>query len=95
MFENKDVITVHLLAADYDVDIDHELDDIRFHRSRVNLVNKVEPIGVDGVIELRSDSHITVYTPFSDEESTVEYRNGIYTVTLPEGTSYAILKLDK
>ena len=95
MFENKDVITVHLLAADYDVDIDHELDDIRFHRSRVNLVNKVEPIGVDGVIELRSDSHITVYTPFSDEESTVEYRNGIYTITLPEGTSYAILKLDK
>ena len=95
MFESDDAITVHLLAEDYDTDIDHKLDEMRFHRSRVNFVNKVEPIGVDGVICLRAATAPTVYTPFSSEASSVTEKNGIYTVRLPEKTAYAILQFSK
>lgn len=36
---------VQLLAEDYDADINHELDAIRTHRSRVNLLTTITPIG--------------------------------------------------
>ena len=95
MFETDDQITVQLLAEDYDVDINHELDSIRFHRSRVNLVNKVEPVGIDGTLRLRADTCPKVYIPFSTEESSVEFDGKCYTVQLPKKCAYAILVFKK
>ena len=94
MFKHDDGITVHLLAEDYDTDIDHHLDEIRFHRSRVNYINKVEPIGISDTVMLVADVAPTVYTPFSDTPAKVTYEKGTYTVRFPEKTAYAILRFE-
>ena len=90
MFTNETGITVHLLAADYDVDIDHELDDMRFHRSRVNYVNKVEPKGVTNEIRIQADRAPVAHVPFGPEAA-VEEKDGVFTVTLPEKKAYLLL----
>jgi len=95
MFEADDQLTVHFLAEDYDVDINHELDDIRFHRSRVNLVTKAEPIGTDGKLVLEAETIPTVYTPFNPEGATVTRNGSLCTVTLPEKCPYVLLKFIK
>ena len=95
VFEGKDHLLVHLLAEDFDTDIDHHLDEIRFHRSRVNYVNKADPIGICDTLTLASDTVPTVYTPFSDMPSAVSLSDGVVTVTLPEKTAYAILQFPK
>ncbi|MBQ8894529.1 MAG: hypothetical protein IJ043_09030 [Clostridia bacterium] len=95
MFEAEDRLTVHFLAEDYDVDIDHELDSIRFHRSRVNLLTKIEPIGIDGTLRLSAPTAPTVYTPFNRERATVTQKGGEYTVTLPPKCAYVILHFQK
>lgn len=92
LFDNGENIVLHLLAADYDTDIDHQLDGMRFHRSRMNYVNKVEPIGVERTILLESFVPPQVYTPFHDEPSEVEMKDGLCSITLPEKCSYVILK---
>lgn len=95
MFDAEDQITVQFLAEDYDVDIDHELDELRYHRSRVNYINKVEPIGIGREIVIEADRTPEVYTPFTNEPSKVKRSNGICTITLPEKCSYAILRFAK
>ena len=95
MFETEKDRIVHFLAEDYDTDIDHGLDEIRFHRSRVNYINKVEPMGVDRLVQLRSDTPPTVYTPFNDEATDVQKVGDTYHVTLPEKTAYAIMQFAK
>ena len=95
MFEDVDQITVHFLAEDYDVDIDHELDRIRFHRSRVNLITKVEPIGIDGELQLETAKTPEVYTPFCEEASGIRQEGNLCTITLPEKCSYVILRFPK
>lgn len=91
MFRNKNAITVHLLAADYDTDIDHHLDEIRFHRSRVNLINKVSPAGVTKRIRIKCDLPPQVYTPLEKVSANIEHSNGISTITLSEKASYILL----
>lgn len=95
MFETDKTITVHMLAADYDTDIDHELDEMRFHRSRVNYINKVEPIGITQQLRLGAAKAPAVYTPFNDQPAAVTLDDGIVTIDLPEKTSYVILQFDK
>jgi len=95
MFERDDAILVHLLAADYDTDIDHHLDEIRFHRSRVNLVNKVTPIGIGRELRFRCAGAPEVFTPFSDKASEIVCEDGECVVRLPEKTAYAILCFGK
>lgn len=95
VFESERAVTVHLLAEDYDTDIDHALDEMRFHRSRVNFVNKAEPIGITDTVRLRADTLPTVYTPFNDEKSEVCKCNGEICIRLPEKTAYAILEFLK
>lgn len=92
MFESDRGITVHLLAEDYDTDIDHHLDEIRFHRSRVNYVNRVEPVGVGQTICGEADMAPQVYTPFLDAPADIQYADGSFTLTLPEKTAYIILR---
>ncbi len=94
-YETKDTVIAHFLAEDYDVEIDQELDSIRFHRSRVNLITNAEPIGTDGVIKLESEHTPTVYTPFDKSGATVVQNGNRYTVKLPEKCFYAILTFDK
>ena len=95
MFEAEDSYVVHFLAEDYDVDIDHALDSIRFHRSRVNLISKVEPIGIEGTLILETESTPTVYTPFDTESAAVTHDGRLCTVQLPKKCAYAILKFAK
>ena len=93
MYTCKEGITVHLLAADYDTDIDHHLDEIRFHRSRVNFVNKVTPIGIEREVALKCEKKPTVYIPVSDGEAEIAFENGACTITLPENCSYALIHI--
>ena len=95
MFESDDAITVHLLAEDYDTDVDHALDDIRFHRSRVNFINKVEPIGITEVIKLEASIAPAVYTPFNDGTAQISSDGSVFSIRLPDKTSYAILRFER
>lgn len=81
---------LHLLAADYDVDIDHELDEMRFHRSRVNYINRVVPTGITPAVTIRASTKPEVYTPFQKGKSQIKRENDRYTILLPEECSYAI-----
>lgn len=92
-FEKEDGTVLHLLAEDYDTDIDHRLDEMRFHRSRVNYVNKVEPVGIEGAVTLRTTDEVRVYTPLNEGESRIEREGDVCRITLPQGTAYAILKI--
>ena len=95
VFESKDAYTVHFLASDYDTDIDHELDEMRFHRSRVNFVNKVTPKGVTDTLKIIARKAPQVYTPFSEGVSETTLADGICTVSLPKDTAYAIVRFKK
>lgn len=64
---------------------------IRFHRSRVNYINKVEPLGVAQTVKLQTTQTPTVYTPFNDTPAAVRTENGVCTVELPEKTAYLLL----
>ena len=93
-FESDDHYTVQMLAEDFDTDIDHKLDEMRFHRSRVNFVNYVEPVGVTQEIALRSSLPVKVFTPFN-KEATLSQKNEVCKITLPEKTSFLILQFVK
>ena len=93
--ESDTHINVQLLSEDYDVDIDHHLDSIRFHRSRVNYITKVEPAGVDTTIQITTGKPLKVYTPFVEGEAQITADKGICTVKLPDKCSYAILSFEK
>lgn len=95
IFDGPELLTVQLLAEDYDVDIDHYLDSIRFHRSRVNFITEVAPAGVDGKICIATDKTPKVYTPFVRGDHRITLRQGECTVVLPEKCSYTILAFPK
>ena len=95
LFEKEGGTVLHMLAADYDTDIDHHLDEIRFHRSRVNFVNKADPIGISREVQVKADVAPKVFTPFNAEESCVVREADGYRITLPEKTAYAILYFEK
>ncbi len=95
LFENEDSVIVHFLAEDYDTDIDHELDDMRFHRSRVNFVNKVAAAGVTDTLKMRCDKEPEVYIPFGEQGGKAEMTDGVCSVFLPQNTAYVILKFKK
>ena len=92
LFRTRDGYLLHLLAENYDVDIDHALDDIRTHRSRVNYVNKAEPVGITGTVRVASPRPPQVFTPFRAEGSAVTREGDEFAVTLPRGCAYAILR---
>ena len=94
VFEDDDAFVVRMLAADFDTDIDHELDEMRFHRSRVNYVNYVQATGVTQELRLRIDNTPKVFTPFN-APATVKMEDGVCSVSLPEKTSFIILRIPK
>lgn len=93
MFRTESGVLLHVLAEDYDVDIDHKLDEMRTHRSRLNLVNHVEPIHVSRVVKLETEQLPKVYTPFNPEGAEAELNDGVCTITLPDKCSYAIISI--
>lgn len=94
-FRGEDGITLQMLAEDYDTDIDHHLDEIRYHRSRVNYVNQVTPIGISRQVILKTDTPPQVYTPFNAEPTEISMKGDICTLTLPEKCPYAIFHFSK
>ncbi len=91
MRRDGDAIIVQLLAEDYDVDINHKLDSIRTHRSRVNLLTDITPIGVDGNIHIQTNKIPTVYAPFNQEAATVTQAGSSWQINLPNDCSYALI----
>ena len=95
LFETDTATVAHFLAEDYDTDIDHTLDEMRFHRSRVNYINRVTPIGTTDTLRIRCKTAPTVYLPFSEESATVTRKDGIAEILLPKETTYCILCFPK
>ena len=95
VFEDEDGVTVHLLAKDFDTDIDHRLDEMRFHRSRVNMIVKAEPIDITDTLLLQAQTAPTVYLPLQKESACVHSDGERHEVRLPKGTAYAILRFEK
>ncbi len=91
-FGTNDNQIIHFLSSDFDTEIDENLDKIRFHRSRVNLITKVTPIGVSKKVEFESDLEPTVYLPITKGKANIERTGRKITVTLPENTSYFIVE---
>ena len=67
---------------------------MRFHRSRVNYVNYVQATGVTQELRLRIDNTPKVFTPFN-APATVKMEDGVCSVSLPEKTSFIILRIPK
>ena len=93
--EDEKGYSLQLVAADYDVDIDHELDEMRNHRSRVNLITKIAPLDTDGEVLVRTHAAPEVYTPFCEGRAQVVMEGDTCRVTLPEGCFYALLRFEK
>ena len=87
--------TLQLVAADYDVEIDHKLDEIRNHRSRVNLITHIAPLGTADTILVHAPSAPTVYTPFCSGAATVSTEGDTCRISLPQGCAYALLRFTK
>lgn len=95
LFEKEDAYTVRLLAKEFDTGIDEELDRQRFHRSRVNYVNRAEPIGVKNEIRVASSIIPEAYTPFNSGRPLITTDGKTHTVSLPEKAPFIILYFKK
>jgi hypothetical protein len=95
MFEDEHSLIVHLLAEDYETDIDHNLDEMRYHRSRVNYINHVRPLGISGEIKIAAPIEPEVYTPLQEEAADIRNDGGIYSISVPTDCAYVILKFSK
>ncbi len=89
-------LVLQMLAADYDVEIDEELDAKRKHRSRMNLITGVKPTGVGRTVVLKLNAEskdVQVFTPLNKNGHAQVSREGSrVTVALPEDCSYAACK---
>jgi hypothetical protein len=89
-------LVLQMLAADYDVEIDEELDAKRNHRTRMNLITGVKPIEVSRTVVL--DLHVQarnveVFTPLNQNGKALVSREGTrLRIALPEDCSYAVCK---
>ena len=91
VLEDETGYTLQLVAADYAVQINQELDAIRNHRSRVNLIQSIAPTGTGSLIKLRAHTKPRIFTPFCQGTAEV-CQEGI---RLPENCAYALLRFDK
>ncbi len=95
IFESDDRYTVHFLAKDFDTEVDKELDEMRFHRSRVNYITKVTAIDVTDKLKLETNLDAEVYLPFNDENAQISKKDGLLEINLPKNTQYIIVSLKK
>lgn len=92
-FKTEKEKVFHFLAAEFDTQIDQHLDEIRFHRSRVNLITKATPKNVKSEILIRAKKKPVVYLPFGGSAEVLR-EDGNVRIHLPENTSYAIIQFD-
>ncbi len=93
---NPDVYILHLLAGDYDVEVDEEIELKRKHRSRVNLITAVRAKNVTSEVKLHFNikvKDIEVFTPFQEKSSKVNIEKNLSSIFLPENSSYVIVKI--
>jgi hypothetical protein len=93
---DKDLLILQMIAKEYDVKIDEELDRKRKHRSRINLITEVVAKNVSQEIILKINStlkEIKVFTPFNSEKARVSQNDSNLKVTLPLNCSYVIYKI--
>jgi hypothetical protein len=92
-----ETLVVQMLSAEYNVEIDKELDAKRKHRSRVNLITGVKPKNVTRniVLALNVDvEDIKIFTPFNENsELKISHEASRLNITLPEDCSYAVCKI--
>ncbi len=85
--------TVHLLAADFDTEINRELDAMRYHRSRVHYITGATPRNTDTLVRLKTDLEGEVFTPLSEERTTMRRQNEVLEIQLPPQCAYVIIRL--
>ena len=96
LMEDEKGYTMQLVAADYDVDIDHKLDAMRVHRSRVNLITSIAPANTDETILIHSSTAPTVYTPFCEGNAEIRSVGDFgHFIQLPAHCAYALLRFEK
>ena len=95
IFESDDRYTVHFLAEDFDTEVDKELDEMRFHRSRVNYITKVTAIDVTDKLSIDTELDAEVYLPFNDEKANITRVGSTLKIDIPKNTSYIIVSLNK
>lgn len=84
-------ITIHLLASDFNTEIDHKLDSMRYHRSRIHYITSAIPHNVDASVVIKCNMEVSVHTPMS-ESQTIIRRDGEYlNIELPPQCPYAII----
>lgn len=93
--ETDDSYIVQFLACDYDTDVDHELENMRQHRTRVNFIVKAEPLNTSRLVKLSAAKETVAYAPFNDEAPAVTAVNGGIEVKVPEKCVYMVLKVTK
>ena len=91
--QSGDGYIVHLLAEDYDTDIDRRLDAMRTHRTRVNLIVKAEPINVSRSVTVCTSLPVEVFTPFNAEGAVVTREGEKVKIALPDKCSYAVIRV--
>ena len=92
VFRSEESRIIHLFAEEYETDVDHKLDEMRYHRSRVNYVNHAKPIRVSRTVRVHAESAPEVFLPFHAEAAQIVRDGDAYAVTLPEDCFYAILR---
>ncbi|MBS1370984.1 MAG: hypothetical protein HPZ91_13610 [Lentisphaeria bacterium] len=84
---------IHFLAEEYETQIDAELDRMRVHRSRVNLITAVAPAGTGGSLEVETALAAEAFAPLNGKQPRVKRDGAAVTVELPEPCSYVICRL--
>lgn len=84
LFEDRGRYYMHFLAAEYETDIDHRLDEMRYHRSRVNFVDQVKPVKVSQEVRVKAEKMPALYAPLSEGAGSVRKEGDSFVVTLPK-----------
>ncbi len=92
MYQNQGGLTAHLLAVEYDTVLDEELEKLRGHRSRVNLITRAVPKGIGRTVRFRASSRPEVFLPFRDEAPVLREDGETFTLELPENCFYILLR---
>ncbi len=92
MYQNQGGLTAHLLAVEYDTVLDEELEKLRGHRSRVNLITRAVPKGIGRTVRFRASSRPEVFLPFRDEAPVLREDRETFTLELPENCFYILLR---
>jgi hypothetical protein len=96
--DDEDLLVLQMLAKDYDVKMDKELDARRKHRSRVNLITDAHAKNVSREVLLKTNyaiKDIEALSPFSSEKAKIIQEDSELKVILPQNCAYVMIKLKR